>query len=581
MNWLKRDPSHQILDLAIHAVVVIDDKNRVTYFNQAAEDLWGYTPDEVIGNNVKMLVPPEHRAAHDGFVDRHRRTNEDHIVGTSREVEMERRDGSRIWVDLALSKLTMGRKTFYGAFLRDITNEREQRQMIEQTLEQAIDAVVTIDENNEVIFFNAAAERLWGYSRDEVLGQNVKMLVPLEHQPSHDHYVNRNRATGEDRIVGTSREVEVIRKDGEQLWGLLSVSKVRLAGRILYTAFLKDVTEDVRRRDEFRMLSLVADETNNAVIITDADGRTEYVNQGFERLTGYSLDEMQGEIPGKVLQGPDTNPETVERIRHSLRVKEPFYDEILNYTASGKPYWVSISITPVFGESGDLERYISVQADITETKMAAMDFTARMEAIQSELVMIEWATDGTLRQVNPLFREKIGSAYQAETAAKTLWKNLPAEVLSALEDSGTAAWMGSTESDKGAKLSFDTRICTLTNIGGQPKGYVLFGVDITNRELAIQESSDALDALLDVTERVGRITSSIAQIAAQTNMLSLNAGIESARAGEAGRGFAVVADEVRNLAGNSANSAKMIDQLIGDVRLKVDDLAQVMTKLRN
>ena len=67
--------------------------------------------------------------------------------------------------------------------------------------------MVTIDENNDVIFFNAAAERLWGCSRDQVLGHNVKMLVPRAIQPQHDGLVNRNRTTGQDKIVGTSREI--------------------------------------------------------------------------------------------------------------------------------------------------------------------------------------------------------------------------------------------------------------------------------------------------------------------------------------------------------------------------------------
>ena len=254
----------------------------------------------MIGRNVDVLVPPEHQAHHDALIDHHRRTGEDRIVGTSREVQMERRDGTRLWVDLALSKIAVGNKTHYSAFVRDVTAERQQRQMIEQTLEQALDAVVTIDEHNEVIFFNAAAEALWGYDRDEVLGRNVAMLVPAAHQAHHDNYVNRNRRTGENRIVGTSREVEVIRKDGEQLWGLLSVSKVELGDRILYTAFLKDVTDEIRRRDETRMLSLVANETNNSVVITDANGRTEYVNRGVERLTRYSLEEMRDRAPGHV-----------------------------------------------------------------------------------------------------------------------------------------------------------------------------------------------------------------------------------------------------------------------------------------
>lgn len=118
----------------------------------------------------------------------------------------------------------------------------------DQILEQALDAVVSIDESNCITFFNAAAERLWKYRRDEVMGQNVKMLVPRMHQPQHDGYVNHNRETGQDRIVGTSRTVEIHQKGGTMVWGLLSLSRVKLDGETHYTAFVRDITEDMQRR---------------------------------------------------------------------------------------------------------------------------------------------------------------------------------------------------------------------------------------------------------------------------------------------------------------------------------------------
>ena len=118
----------------------------------------------------------------------------------------------------------------------------------DQILEQALDAVVSIDENNCITFFNAAAERLWKYRRDEVMGQNVKMLVPRMHQSQHDGYVDRNRQTGQDRIVGTSRTVEIHQKGGTMVWGLLSLSRVKLEHETHYTAFVRDITEDMERR---------------------------------------------------------------------------------------------------------------------------------------------------------------------------------------------------------------------------------------------------------------------------------------------------------------------------------------------
>ena len=279
----------EVLQQAIDGVVTIDENNCVIYMNPAAEKLWGVKAADILGQNVRVLVPKAIQHKHDDLVNANRSTGVDKIVGTSRDIEVERADGATVWANLSLSKVRQSDGAIhYTAFVKDITAERTAREIVNQTLEQALDAVVTIDENNNVTFFNSAAERLWGYSRDEVLGKNVKMLVPAAIRPDHDRLVNANRTTGQDKIVGQSREVEIHRKDGEVIWGNLSLSRVKLDdGRQLYTAFVKDVDADVRRREEFQMLSLVANGTQNSVIITDARGIIEYVNPGFSDMTGY------------------------------------------------------------------------------------------------------------------------------------------------------------------------------------------------------------------------------------------------------------------------------------------------------
>ncbi|MBV7314521.1 PAS domain S-box protein [Shewanella sp. NIFS-20-20] len=249
-----RDETKQILQQAIDAVVTIDSQNRVTFFNPAAEALWGYHHKEVIGQNVKMLVPIDIQAKHDDLVNRNRRTGEDKIVGKSREIKMFRKDGSEVYVNLSLSKVSIDNDIGYTAFVRDITKQRVAQETVNQTLSQALDAVVTIDDKNIVTFFNAAASALWGYSCKDVIGKNVKMLVPMEIQASHDDLVNRNRRTGEDKIVGTTREVPIFRKDGTQAWGLLSLSKISFDGKIMYTAFVRDVTREVNQRNDMNVI---------------------------------------------------------------------------------------------------------------------------------------------------------------------------------------------------------------------------------------------------------------------------------------------------------------------------------------
>ncbi|MCS7086079.1 MAG: ATP-binding protein, partial [Bacteroidia bacterium] len=139
-----------------------------------------------------------------------------------------------------------------------------------------------------------------------------------------------------------------------------------------------------------------ASKTDNAVIITDAQGRIQWVNDGFERITSYAFDEVLGKKPGDFLQGPDTDPKTVARIRQYLRERKPFTEEILNYTKYGKPYWITLSISPVFDDAGALVNFIAVESDVTERKLFENKLVETNQRLQSALKELKSAQDRLL-----------------------------------------------------------------------------------------------------------------------------------------------------------------------------------------
>ena len=155
--------------------------------------------------------------------------------------------------------------------------------------------------------------------------------------------------------------------------------------------------------EEFERLSLVANNTDNSVIIADQEGRIEFVNHGFTKLTGYPAADAMGQKPGHLLQGPDTDPETVNRIRRKLIEGSPFYEEILNYRKSGESYWISLTVNPIKNEEGEIEQFISIQADVTKIKQQTLDYTYKLEAISRSNAIVEFDTQGAIVDANELF----------------------------------------------------------------------------------------------------------------------------------------------------------------------------------
>jgi len=132
---------------------------------------------------------------------------------------------------------------------------------------------------------------------------------------------------------------------------------------------LKTANEKILEQSkEFQKLALIASNTHNAVIVTDAHGRVEWINDAFTRITGYTLDEMLGKTPGSILQGPDTDVRVVEAIREQLRRGVGFTCELLNYAKDGRKYWVAIEVQPIHDEASQLTNFMAIESDVTARK---------------------------------------------------------------------------------------------------------------------------------------------------------------------------------------------------------------------
>ncbi len=130
------------------------------------------------------------------------------------------------------------------------------------------------------------------------------------------------------------------------------------------TTALRELATQLQRH------AVVVQATDNMVVVTDAQGRVEWVNDAFEHDTGYSLEECRGKVPGQLLQGPGTDPETVRVVAEAVRAGVGFTAELLNYAKDGREFWMALEASPLHGPEGELAGYVAVQRDITERRAA-------------------------------------------------------------------------------------------------------------------------------------------------------------------------------------------------------------------
>ncbi|HDC0044433.1 TPA: oxygen-sensing cyclic-di-GMP phosphodiesterase [Escherichia coli] len=161
-------------------------------------------------------------------------------------------------------------------------------------LEQNMMGAVLINENDEVMFFNPAAEKLWGYKREEVIGNNIDMLIPRDLRPAHPEYIRHNREGGKARVEGMSRELQLEKKDGSKIWTRFALSKVSAEGKVYYLALVRDASVEMAQKEQTRQLIIAVDHLDRPVIVLDPERHIVQCNRAFTEMFGYCISEASG-----------------------------------------------------------------------------------------------------------------------------------------------------------------------------------------------------------------------------------------------------------------------------------------------
>ena len=428
-----------ILDGAPDAMLTVAEDGTIRAANRAASDLFGYQPDELVGQKVEMLVPQRIRAVHPGlrqsFMDGgvNRRMG---AISHRSELRGVRKDGSEVPVDISLAIVHAGGEKLVLAAVRDVTQDLELRAQLARTatyleaiLNGAPDAMLTVAEDGTIRAANRAVSDLFGYQPDELVGQKIEMLVPHRIRGVHPGLRKSFMDGGVNRRMGAlshRSELRGVRKDGSEVPVDISLALVHAGGEKLVLAAVRDVTQDLQLREQIKRSHFLADTalelTRSGHWNVDfADPDHYYASERAQQIFGETAGE-QGRLhitdqwlARIVAVDPAAAEATSEKFMGTIEGRYPSYDATYPYRrpSDGRVIWCRALAMLVRDQAGKPREMYGVVQDITpqrEAEAALQQSEALLEAAAKGANLGLWEVDVAKGEIliNDILESQLG-----------------------------------------------------------------------------------------------------------------------------------------------------------------------------
>ncbi len=312
----------------------------------------------------------------------------------------------------------------------------DSEEILRGIMDNVEDAVMTIDLSGTLLSFNPSAERMFGYTAEEALGQPVEMLMPKAHQTKHGDYVRSYEQTGESQILGKGpRELEGLRKDGTRFPLDLSIAEMHAGGLRRFVGTIRDISERKKAerafRENARELDTIYHTAGVGILTSGPEGQCIRCNRKFEELLGYSEAELktknilQLSHPDHIEEDRRLRREVYDGRRHGYQMDKQFIRR------DGTSVWVGATIVGLKDADGKVIATIGIAEDITERKRAEAalaeserHYRSLFETSKDGILISD--VDGNIQDANPAILAMLGYGLD-EICRKTVEEITPPE----------------------------------------------------------------------------------------------------------------------------------------------------------